>query len=64
MLGEMQHPRAVGEERRAALTQIQAALVELREQCNQADRRVALACGRDLDLRKELEVRELRYSVD
>ena len=64
MLRQMQHLRAVGEERRAALAQIQPALVELREQRDQADRRFALACGRDLDFCKELEVRELRYRVD
>ena len=64
VLGQMQHLRAVGEERRAALAQIQPALVELRQQCDQADRRGTLTRGRNLDLREEIAVREPRHRVN
>ena len=61
VLREVQELRAVGEERRAPLAEIQPALVHLRQQRDEPDRRVPLAAGGDLDLREKLMVRQVGY---
>ena len=59
VLGEVQHLRAVGEERGAAFAEIQPARVKLCQQRDEPDRRVALAAGGDLDLRQKCLVRQM-----
>ena len=58
MFRKMKHLSAVGEERRAALAQIQASCIELSERGNQLGGGVSLGCGESLDLVDEFGVRE------
>src|SRR5262245_41048011 len=56
VLGEMQTPRAVGEERRVTLLEVYATDVHLGEQREQLSRRAALAASSRLDVVKQLLV--------
>jgi len=56
MLGQPEHPRAVGKERRAALREIQSARVYLDEQHDEVSRRVTLIRHRALDVPQQLVV--------
>ena len=60
VLREMEHLCAIGEQRRAALAEIQTPDVDLDEQGDQPRCRFTLAVGGDLDLREEVRVRQLR----
>ena len=58
VLGQMQHARAVGEQRCAALPQVEPPRVDLAETANQLRRRRALGAGEALDRRQQLAVRQ------
>ena len=59
VLREMQNLRAVSEEGRAALAEIQPAFVQLRQQRNEPGRGVTLVPSRNLDRREQVLVRQL-----
>ena len=58
MLGEMQHLRAVGKQRRTSLTQVETALVDFRQGGNELRRRRTLALRQHLDGHEQIGVRE------
>jgi hypothetical protein len=60
VLGEVQHLRAVREERRAAFAEVQAPRVDLRQRRDELHRRLPLAAGESFDLREQFLIRQLR----
>jgi hypothetical protein len=64
VLGQAEHLRAVGEERRAAFTQIQAPEIDLSQQSNEPCGRATFYAGRCLDFNEQFAVGESRRGND
>ncbi|HEX7020559.1 MAG TPA: hypothetical protein VF159_11135 [Gemmatimonadaceae bacterium] len=60
VFGEVQHLRAPGEERRAALTQIETPRVQFRERCDERRGRLALLSGKPLHVVEQVTISNVR----
>ena len=64
VFGKMQHLRAIGEQRRAPLTQIELAGIELRERCDELRSRVSFLPRQMLHLPKQILIGHLIQRTD